>query len=258
MSRPEAATNGADKKSLQAPYLLFMLFASITALTVFGVEVVAKPTDEIGAILHVADFVLCGLFLGDFLYSLYKAENKLQYFVTWGWLDLISSIPAIDALRWGRAARVVRILRVLRGIRSARLLLQLLAERRIQSGALAASMLVLLLLTFSSVTILHVERSAGDEANIRTAEDAMWWSVVTMTTVGYGDKYPVSTEGRLLASLLMVVGVGIFGSLSGLMAASFLAPAEARQDDDVVSLRTEIRDLRESVEQLRKVVESDR
>lgn len=71
---------------------------------------------------------------------------------------------------------------------------------------------------FSAIAILQVERDPN--SNIKTAEDALWWSYVT-TTVGYGDRYPVTTEGRLIASVLMTAGVGLFGTFTAYIA-SFL------------------------------------
>src|SRR6185503_19606655 len=72
------------------------------------------------------------------------------------------------------------------------------------------------------------------ESNIKTAEDAVWWSVTTITTVGYGDKYPVTSEGRAIAMVLMLAGVGLFGTLSGLVASFFLG---AKQDEEEVELK---------------------
>jgi len=77
-----------------------------------------------------------------------------------------------------------------------------------------------LLFTFSSVSILICERR--DDATIKSAEDAIWWSISTITTVGYGDKYPVTTEGRVVGIVLMICGVGMFAGLSGLVASVFL------------------------------------
>src|SRR3972149_6773059 len=76
------------------------------------------------------------------------------------------------------------------------------------------------ILFFSDV--LHFEDVP--EANIKGPEDAVWWAFVTMTTVGYGDRFPVTSEGRLAGALLMVAGVGLFGTFSGFVAAWFLAP----------------------------------
>jgi len=75
-----------------------------------------------------------------------------------------------------------------------------------------------------SIAALHFE-SASTDGNIRTAGDALWWAIVTVTTVGYGDLYPVTVEGRVVAVVLMVAGVGTFATLAGALASWFLAGA---------------------------------
>jgi voltage-gated potassium channel len=110
--------------------------------------------------------------------------------------------------------------------------MQILFHQKAQTGAASLALMGFLLVAFSSVSILICEQH-GD-GNIKSAEDAIWWSVSTLTTVGYGDKVPVTTEGRLLAMALMVAGVGMFGGLSGLAAALFLGqpdrnPSETRE-----------------------------
>ncbi len=168
---------------------------------------------------------------------------RLRYLVRWGWLDLLSSIPAVDVLRWGRAARILRIVRVIRGVKATKLLSEFVLARRAQSAFLAASLIAILLVVFSSAAILQFETSA--EANIRTPEDAIWWAVVTITTVGYGDRYPVSPEGRIIAALLMTAGVGLFGTFSGFIAAWFLGGS--RQESGRSRKRGEVgREVRES------------
>jgi voltage-gated potassium channel len=86
-------------------------------------------------------------------------------------------------------------------------------------------------------------------ANIKDAEDAIWWSISTMTTVGYGDRYPVTAEGRLVAGLLMVAGVGLFGTLSGFLAAWFVASGDAHRQEQIDGLRVEIAEMRRLLEQ---------
>ena len=73
---------------------------------------------------------------------------------------------------------------------------------------------------FSSIAILQVETDPN--SNIKTAEDAIWWAYVTITTVGYGDKFPVTTEGRIIAAVLMTVGVGLFGTFTAFLASWFV------------------------------------
>jgi voltage-gated potassium channel len=206
-----------------SPYELFILVLSVVALIVLGLTVSGIQTSETRQLLDLADLTLCAFFFLDFCRNLAVADNRLRYLYTWGWLDLAASIPAVDALRAGRLARIVRFLRVLRVVKASRILIHALTYRRRESAAWGAALVALLVILTASVAILQLERRA--DANILSAEDALWWSITTITTVGYGDRYPVTTEGRLVAVALMAVGVGLFGTLSGIAASWFTQPA---------------------------------
>ncbi len=217
------------------PYQLFMLSMCLWALLILGAESFFPLSQSTVTILDYADNVVCGLFLLDFLNSFVRAPNKTRYFLTWGWIDLLSSIPTVSQLRWGRAARVMRILRVLRGIKSARAIAHFVAGRRAESAFLASLLISLLLIVSSSIAVLQFEVPAG--GNIKSAEDAIWWAVSTMTTVGYGDAYPSTSEGRVVAMFLMAAGVGVFGTFSGLVASWFLSPAAEEADSDLADIK---------------------
>jgi voltage-gated potassium channel len=224
-----------------APYQLFMLVLCLWGVGSLATDSVFVLDPETRSVLNYADDAVCGLFFLDFLWNLYSAERRWHYLVSWGWIDLLSSIPTVNALRWGRTARVMRILRVLRGVKSARRLAHFLVERREQSAFLATLLLALLLLVFAAIAMLEFETTA--DSNIRTAEDALWWAMSTMTTVGYGDTYPKTAEGRLVAVFLMAAGVGLFGTFSGLIASWFLSPATHETDSHVEELKAMIADL---------------
>ena len=225
-----------SKATRIGPYQFFMLGLCVAVLAGLAVETSGQLSPEAEQILGYADFFVCGLFLLDFGLSLARAENRLRYFLTWGWIDLLSSIPAVGFLRWGRAARIVRILRVIRVIRSARILSQAIMEQRAESVFLAASLASILIVTVGSIGILQLEQGPG--ASIRTASDALWWSIVTITTVGYGDVYPVTPEGRILGALLMATGVGLFGTFTALVAAWFMNPDG--EEDKLDEIRAEL------------------
>ncbi len=98
----------------------------------------------------------------------------------------------------------------------------------------------------ASIAVLHFE--VGPAANIKTPQDALWWALVTITSVGYGDRYPVTAEGRLVAAALMVAGVGLFGTFAGFIAAWFLSPGEKRQASELDGIRDEIQELRRLIQ----------
>jgi voltage-gated potassium channel len=227
-------------------YLLFILVVSVLAILLLALASLPRIGPGTRAILNYADTALCVLFLVDFFIAFAAAPRKLQYLATWGWLDLLSSVPMVNAFRVGRLARVVRILRVLRGIRSARIVASAILQRRAQSAFLAACLVTLLLLVFGSIAILQFEDTP--QANIKGPGDALWWSVVTLTTVGYGDRYPVTFEGRIVAAMLMLGGVCLFGTLSGFFASWFLLPSERGQENEIGELRMEVQRLREALE----------
>ncbi|HEX2748374.1 MAG TPA: potassium channel family protein, partial [Verrucomicrobiales bacterium] len=87
-------------------------------------------------------------------------------------------------------------------------------------------------------------------SNIKTPFDAVWWAFSTITTVGYGDRFPVTMEGKLVAIVLMIAGVSLFGVLTGLLAKLFLEPAARKEDTDVRELRDEVRLLRDQIGRL--------
>lgn len=232
-------------------YQIFMLVLCILALGALAMERLFRFGPDVAKLIQYADFAVCVLFLLDFVHSLVTAPNRWRYLLTWGWVDLLSSIPAVDALRVGRLARVMRIFRILRGVKAARVLSSAVLERRAESTFLAASLVSLLLLVLSSAAILSFEDVP--ESNIKGPEDALWWAFVTITTVGYGDRFPVTSEGRIVGALLMVAGVGLFGTFSGFVASWFLAPKAAESRNEFELLRAELAALRDVVERQSQV-----
>lgn len=203
------------------------------------------------SVLRILDASICLFFLFEFGYRLWLAENKYR-FIAWNWIDLISSIPAVDMLRWGR---LFRILRILRAVRSTKVLIKFLFRNR-KDGTLKTVLLIsLVLVIFSSVAVLNLEDQP--ESNIKTPSDAIWWSFVSLTTVGYGDKYPVTPGGRLVAVLLVTMGVGLFGTLSGYIASYFLEWEQQAQESEIKQLTLEVAKLNVKLETLEKLLHAN-
>ncbi|MEY4939958.1 MAG: hypothetical protein RIQ93_1693 [Verrucomicrobiota bacterium] len=201
------------------PYQLALVVLTLMLLLGLAAEIILPVPREIGRLIFFLDTGVCGLLLVDFAFRFWRAPSKLR-FLKWGWIDLLASLPAIDVLRWGRLFRVLRVLRVVIGLRSMRRLFSLLVGRRRQTGMASLLVFTVLIVAFGSAGILLAE--TGRDSNIRTAEDALWWAMTTITTVGYGDRYPVTDIGRMVASLIMIGGIGLFGTLSGVAASFFL------------------------------------
>ncbi|MDX2322088.1 MAG: potassium channel family protein, partial [Moritella sp.] len=94
-------------------------------------------------------------------------------------------------------------------------------------------------------------------SNINTGIDALWWAFVTITTVGYGDYYPVTTGGRIIAALLMTAGVGLFGTFTGFISSWFVDGGEKvklNQTTNVDELKTEIVNLKQDIAELKSLI----
>jgi len=177
-----------------------------------------KLPNEVSRLLYIIDDIICFVFLYDFAYRFWKAPSKLK-FMKWGWIDLISSIPTFEYLRYGRVVRLIRLFRVLRAFRSVKYLTTHIFNTKTQGAFSTVFLIAMLMMIFGSIAILQVETST--ESNIKTAEDSIWWAF-TITSVGYGDKYPVTTEGRIIAGFLMIAGLSLFGTFSGFVASWFM------------------------------------
>jgi voltage-gated potassium channel len=230
------------------PYQLFMLGLCIYVLLALGATTLFEFSEDTRTVIDYLDAGICTLFFLDFCVSFARAPNRSRYFATWGWIDLVSSIPMLPVLRVGRAGRILRIFRLLRGFRSTKILSEFILMRRAEGVFLAAALLSILLIAFASIAILLVE--TVPEANIKSAEDAMWWAYVTITTVGYGDRYPVTTEGRLIGAGLMTAGVGLFGTFTGFVASWFLSPQQKEQESELQILHQELRVIKERLDDL--------
>lgn len=242
---PERLSSSAARPL--GPLQLLVLILSLYVLVALLLESLFPLGEEAKSILHAIDFGVCLVFMTDFFVRFHKAPSKLV-FMKWGWIDFLSSIPVLDSFRVGRLVRVVRILRLLRAFRSAKSLIHFMLTTRRTSSFVGVVAVCFILLVFSSIAMLQFENEEG--SNIKSATDAFWWAMTTMTTVGYGDRYPVTMEGRIVACVLMVAGVGLFGSFTGYMASLLVQPEIKDESNDIKHLTEEIRRLREKVEGL--------
>jgi len=236
------ATRNSESKELKgAGYEMFIGALSVLSI-VNLIFLLALEGQSLRRVLFVMDAVLSVIFLGDFFFRLRSATNKMEYFFKrYGWADLLASLP-FEHLKALRIFRIIRVFRLMRadGWEKTK---QTLARDRAENALLTLVLLGLLVLEFGSLWILHVEELVKG-ANIVSASDALWYVIVTISTVGYGDRYPVTAEGRIIGVVIIIVGVGIFGTFTGYLANAFLAPrreknTEALQGSSAAVLRTE-------------------
>lgn len=238
------ATNSAGGLGRHPAYELLMLVLSVGSLLILAADALLGREPEVGRLLQWADLAVCLVFMADFGRNLVVAKGRARYFFTWGWLDLLSSIPSVDWLRLARGARIVRALRVVRALRGSRQLGAMLLAHRARYGVAVALLLAALLVFVCSFAVLELE--VGPQANIGSAADALWWAVATVTTVGYGDKVPTTLAAKVVGVVLMFSGIALFSVLTAGFASWFFGAEErARQMEEI---RKELGELRRAIE----------
>lgn len=207
---------------------LAVFVLTIYVLGALIIDITFKLSEETTRLLNFIDIAICIFFFIEFCIRFYQSDNKLK-FMRWGWIDLISSIPMINVLRFGRILRFIRLIRIIKAFRTTKQFVTYIFANKAQGTFASVAILAVLLIIFSSIAILQVENAPN--SNIQTAEDAIWWAYVTITTVGYGDKFPVTTEGRIIASVLMTAGVGLFGTFTAYIASLFVTDKKIETED---------------------------
>ena len=222
-------------------YNIFILVLTVMSLIIMALLILPLP-EAVHQVLNVYDNLICIVFLADFALNWTRAERKRDYFIGQrGWLDLLGSIPSLGLFsssagklvalfRLARLSRLTRIIRLLRGQAGKDLVLDVLKNRG-QYAAFITVLAAFIVLVTSSVLVLEFEVNAPG-ANITTGGDALWWAVVTITTVGYGDKYPITTLGRLTGVMVMFAGVGIIGALASILASILVPPVDLGDESD--------------------------
>ena len=205
----------AEKKQFSGWDFVILIF-SIFSLALLPIQMLYRAQEDVLQIVDCADYVLCSFFFADFVKQFIQAKGARLAYMKYGWIDLLSSIP-IQGAQFGRVFRILRILKVIRQVSK----LSDITEgifRNPTAGAFAVtSVLAVSTIFMSSFLVLEAECNVAG-AKIKNAGDALWWAVTTVTTVGYGDVYPITTAGRYVGVITMFVGIAVAGSLTATMA----------------------------------------
>jgi voltage-gated potassium channel len=224
-----------------------IFIAALSVLSIVNLILMYAFRDEqLDYVLAVINIALTIIFIIDFSVRLKAAPSRSAYFLHgFGWADLLACIP-FGQFKIFRVFRLIKVYRLLRDYGTRNIMNSLIRDRA-GSALLSLLLVALLMLEFGSLMLLHLEQYAPG-ANITTASDALWYIIVTMSTVGYGDQYPVTNPGRVMGTIIIIIGVGIFGTLTGYLANLFLTPAKRVKDKagsvpDTTTVLDELKDL---------------
>lgn len=217
---------------INANYELFALAMAVLQVVNSVLWLALRQQREGKVVLLISAFI-CLYFLADCLYRTVRFRDRRRFMAPLhGWLLWLGSLPApflaILRLIWFRLA--IHTLR--RGDYAT--IVDVVVEKRAQSTLLAILLAATVVLETAAVLILGAE-SRSTEANILTASDAVWWTIVTTATVGYGDRYPVTNAGRVIGVFVMIVGVALFGVLTSYLAQWFMRSRRATEATTVAA-----------------------
>lgn len=213
----------------------------LTALAVVFLAAYAWQVFDDHGVMHLPLEIVLWLvwvvFAADFITRLTLAQNKLRFLRTH-----IFDLAAV-------VLPMVRQLRVLRLITVITLLNKKFQHKIRQRVSIYVAGVTILVAFCASLAVLDAERHA-ENASITTFGDALWWTMTTMSTVGYGDRYPVTGEGRLVAGLLMVGGIALLGVITGTIASWLVEKLRGVEEADLETVQ-ELRNLRAEIAELR-------
>ncbi len=201
-------------------FILLLSLVSVFNLVVDWINFIYPISELTLGVIRIINAIVTVFFLFDFAYRLLTAVSKSHYFFrNWGWADLLACVPQLRIFRVFRIFRAVRLLRIF-GVKN---MVNEIINNRAGIALYLTIFSIIVIAEFVGIYMLKAEIQ-DPNANITTAGDAVWWTLVTMTTVGYGDRFPVTLVGRTLAVFVMLSGVALIGVLASFLSNFFLAP----------------------------------
>jgi voltage-gated potassium channel len=215
---------------------IFILILSLYVIIELALEIIYPFSEVTIKMINQIDFVICIIFLGDFFYYLYKAgdlpdniedrneRNKIRkqgrlHYLKYHWIDLVASIPFMTFMRAFRLIRVIRMIRLLRGVKGLVNIFRMLGTSKLQNILISYIIIMILVMGYCSLAFYSFEK--GVNPNVNNYFDAFWWAFVSLTSIGYGDIYPTTTEGRIVGMVLALAGMGLFSIITAQLATTF-------------------------------------
>ncbi|MEM8657143.1 MAG: ion transporter [Pseudomonadota bacterium] len=235
-ARLYAILNG-DDETWGRPYALFTNCVIVTAVAVYAFSTMPDLSPEVLLTLQLLEVAVITAFAADYFMRLSCAPKPLAYaFSFWGIIDLIAFLPALvlagTDLTSARILRLIQLARVLKLMRLANAFDQMVsALSEIREQLLIFLILTLIVLFLSAVGIYQFEHRAQPDVFV-SVPHALWWSVATLSTVGYGDIYPITAGGKIFTAIILLVGLAVIAVPTGLISAALVSKTNKENTND--------------------------
>jgi len=206
-------------------FALFIQFLIIVSLITFSIETLPNLNQALREMLELFEIAIVFIFTLEYVLRIYTSKQKLSYiFSFYGLIDLIAILPFY--ISTGLDLRSIRLFRLFRLVRIFKLFKYSRAIKRFHRAIVITkeelilfAFVTFILLYLSAVGIYYFEREAQPEL-FQSVFHSLWWAVTTLTTVGYGDMYPITAGGRVFTSFILFIGLGIVAIPTGLIASA--------------------------------------
>lgn len=212
--------------------MIVIIFFSIVTYTIGTISEISVEMKEF---IYYLDNLFIAVFTIEYIIRIYIAENKFRYiFSFYGLVDLLSILPFYLGLmidgEFAKALRFLRVFRLLKLTRYSKTMQKFyLAFYNAREEFVIFALITLIMFYLASVGIYQFEHKVQPEI-FGSVLKSMWWSVATLTTVGYGDVYPITAGGKIFTTLVLIIGLGVVGVPAGIIAAAF---TELGVNDDI-------------------------
>lgn len=250
----QAGTTDKHSDPRSVSYEIFIAAVILLSLVNTSIWVFFRDSN-LAEIAITIDILLTVILLFDFAIRLHHATDRRRYMLReFGWADLLGSLP-LQPFPWMRIFRLVRLGTSFRRLNrmGARGAWEGVLRSRSGSSLAVATLALIMVLEFGSMFVLRAEEQEPG-ANITTGQEAVWWGIGTVTTVGYGDYAPVSDNGRVVAVLIMIAGIGLATVMTGYVANLFLRLSSHPSEN--TPFADEMAGMRESLNELNITVAS--
>jgi len=218
-------------------YFAFFIQALIlVSIVTFSVETIPNLKPETRTILYVIETFSVIVFTIEYVLRIYVADNKPKFiFSFFGVIDFLAILPfylsfGID-LRSLRALRFLRLFRILKLVRYNRAMNHFTrAIKSAKEEILLFVFVTLILIYFAAVGIYYFENEAQPE-HFTSIFDSLWWAIITLTTVGYGDVYPITIGGKVFTFIILMIGLGIVAIPTGIISSALTKSIDKKETE---------------------------
>ncbi len=218
-------------------FAFFIQFLIILSVITFSIETLPDLKPQAKTLLNTIEVICVIVFSLEYLARIYVSDKKLKFiFSFYGLIDLFAILPFY--LSFGVDLRSLRLLRMFRLFRLLKLVRYNKAMQHFTKAMIMAKeqiilfmVITLILIYFAAVGIYYFENEAQPE-HFSSIFDSLWWSIVTLTTVGYGDVYPITVGGRIFTFFILLIGLGIVAIPTGIISSSLTKAVESKSETE--------------------------